>query len=391
MAALNPCRIPASRDAVYVGFATYDRAGYALNHPLLDIPRASLTFDLINAYGAFAAGEHVAGLPASPAELARHHSPGYIEALRASEEQGFVRSALRELYNIGNRENPWFPEIYSLPALMTGCSIRAAEEVIAGRSAFSPVGGMHHTKPEKANGFGFFNDNVLAIHRLRAEGLRVLYVDIDAHHGDGVEQAFADDPAVFTLSLHMDTGYAFPFTGGGLADQGGPRGEAACLNVPLPRGFHDADYEHLFGVLWPHVLADFAPDVVVLEPGTDIIAGDPLGKLTVSTQQFLALVERIHRDSPRLLVLGGGGYHPLLLARAWAGVWGILSGRELPAAIPEPGRTLLAGVEWDLADDDEDEALTRSRLDEPTGAPPGPAPDRILEAARRSHPRLRDL
>ena len=161
MEPLTPCRIPAAREAVYVGFARYDRAGYALNHPLLDIPRASLTFDLINAYGAFAEGEHVAGLPASPGELARHHDPGYIEALRESEEQGFVRSALRE--------HPWFPELYSLPALMAGCSIRAAQEVIAGRDAFSPVGGMHHTKPDRANGFGFFNDNVLAIHRLRAE------------------------------------------------------------------------------------------------------------------------------------------------------------------------------------------------------------------------------
>jgi len=391
MEALSPCRIPAANDAVYVGFAHYDRDGYALNHPLLDIPRASLTFDLINAYGALDESEYLAGLPAPSEVLQRHHSPDYVEALRASEELGFVRSAARQLYNIGTRENPWFPEIYSLPALMTGCSIKAAEEVIRGRTAFSPTGGMHHTKPDRANGFGFFNDGVLAIHRLREEGLRVLYVDIDAHHGDGVEQAFADDPEVFTFSLHMDPGYAFPFTGGQLADQGGPDGEGSCLNIPLPKGLHDADYEHLFTALWPRVMADFAPDVVVLEPGTDVIAGDPLGKLDVSTQQFLRIVARIHRDSPRLLVLGGGGYHPLLLARAWAGVWGILSGRELPAAIPESGRELLAAVEWDLADDDEDEHLARCRLDEAEEQPPSAEPDRILSEARRVHPRLRGL
>ncbi|KPV41880.1 hypothetical protein AN478_00315 [Thiohalorhabdus denitrificans] len=391
MEPLTPCRVPASREAVYVGFAHYDRDGYALDHPLLDIPRASLTFDLINAYGAFTEDEYLAALPAPPERLLRHHSPGYIDALRESEELGFVRSAARKLYNIGTRENPWFPEIYTLPALMTGCSIRAAEQVLRGRTAFSPTGGMHHTKPDHAHGFGFLNDGVLAIHRLREEGLRVLYVDIDAHHGDGVELAFADDPEVFTLSLHMDTGYAFPFTGGGLADQGGPKGEASCLNVPLPKGTHDADYEYLFTALWPRVLADFVPDAVVLEPGTDIIGGDPLGKLDISTQQFLRIVERIHRDSPRLLVLGGGGYHPLLLARGWAGVWGILSGRDLPEEIPESGRALLAGVEWDLADDEEDERLARSRLDEAVDRPLSPEPDRILEEARRLHPRLRGL
>ncbi|MFP4560307.1 MAG: acetoin utilization protein AcuC [Thiohalorhabdus sp.] len=391
MEPLSSCRIPATRNAVYVGFARYDREGYDLNHPLLDIPRASLTFDLINAYGAFAEGEYLAGPTVPPDLLRTHHSPDYIDALRESEELGFVRSAVRERYNIGTMENPWFPELYTLPALMTGCSIRAAEEVIRGRTAFSPTGGMHHAKPDRASGFGYLNDGVLAIHRLREEGLRVLYVDIDAHHGDGVERAFADDPEVFTFSLHMDTGYAFPFTGGRLADQGGPGGEASCLNVPLPKGTHDADYDALFTALWPRVLADFLPDVVVLEPGTDAIGGDPLGKLEITTQQFLRIVERIHRDSPRLLVLGGGGYHPLLLARAWAGVWGILSGRDLPEAIPEAGQALLAGVEWDLADDEEDERFVRSRLDEAVDRPLSAEPDRILEEARRLHPRLRGL
>lgn len=391
MELLTPCRTAASRNAVYVGFEHYRRDGYRVNHPLLDIPRASLTFDLINAYGGFGERDHLVAPPATEEQLQWHHSREYVAALRESEELGFVRDRARRLYNIGTLENPWFSEIYTLPALAAGCSIRAAEEVIKGRTAFSPTGGMHHTKPDKANGFGFFNDVVLAIHRLRQEGARVLYVDIDAHHGDGVELAFANDPEVFTFSLHMDTAYAFPFEGGQLHDQGGPDGNRTCLNVPLPKGTHDADYEYLFAALWPKVLKDFAPDIVVLEPGTDIIAGDPLGKFSVSTQQFLNLVSRVHKDSSRLLVLGGGGYHPLLLARAWAGVWGILSGRDLPTAIPEAGQALLAAIEWDLDDETDHRRLLSSRLDDPVEHAVSPWAEMLLDKGRLLHPWLKDL
>ena len=140
-------------------------------------------------------------------------------------------------------ENPWFPDIYGLPARAAGCSIRAAEEVLAGRTAFSPMGGMHHTMPDKASGFGYINDC------LRQAGLRVLYTDIDAHHGNGVESAFFQDPDVFTLSLHMDTHYAYPYTGGQIQDFGGKNGGYACLNVPLPKGTHDAEYELVVGTV----------------------------------------------------------------------------------------------------------------------------------------------
>ena len=393
MEAISACRIPPTRPAVFIGADRYRRHSYGANHPL-SIPRVSLTFDLINAYGALLPQEYRIGRAASEAELCGFHTPDYVQALRCCEAQGGVSDAYRQRHNIGNLENPWFPGFFSTPALATGSSVQGAEEVLGGRNAFSPAGGMHHARPDRAQGFCYFNDAVLAVQRLRQAGLRVLYVDIDAHHGDGVEEAFSGDPEVFTFSLHMDTRYAYPFRGGAVTDLGMPPGAGTCLNLPLPRATNDSEYALVFETLWSAVLAVFRPGAVVLQAGTDVLQGDPLGKLHISTQQFLAVVARIVQDSPRLLVIGGGGYHPLLLARCWTGVWALLSGRVLPAAVPEAGQTLLRGAGWE-DDDDEDgercDALIGSRLD---AGCPGPVRSDILallDQVRQCHPLMADL
>ncbi|MHB8454025.1 MAG: acetoin utilization protein AcuC [Acidiferrobacterales bacterium] len=391
METLSECRYSPTRSAVFIGASRYRRHSYGANHPL-SIPRVSLTFDLINAYGALLPGEYRVGRPASTPELCRFHTEDYVRAIKRCEALEAVSDDDRQRHNIGNLENPWFPGFFHTPALATGSSLLGAEEVLAGRNAFSPAGGMHHARPDRAQGFCYFNDAVLAILRLREAGLRVLYIDIDAHHGDGVEEAFRNDPAVFTFSLHMDTSYAYPFRGGTADDWGDPKGSGACLNVPLPQGANDSEYALLFETLWPQVLRIFRPQAVVLQAGTDILYGDPLGKLRISTRQFLAVVARIAQDSARLLVLGGGGYHPLLLARCWTGVWSTLSGRALPQAIPPAGQTLLRAVGWDQ-DEDEDyfPALFESRLE---GEYSGPVRDeiaRLLERIRRNHPLMGGL
>ncbi len=291
-------------------------------------------------------------------------------------------------------ENPWFPGFFSTPALATGSSVQGAEEVLSGRHAFSPAGGMHHARPDRAQGFCYFNDAVLAVKRLREAGLRVLYVDIDAHHGDGVEEAFCADPDVFTFSLHMDTRYAYPFRGGAVTDQGLPEGEAACLNLPLPRATNDSEYALVFETLWPVAMDVFRPQAVVLQAGTDILFGDPLGKLHISTQQFLSVVTRVAQDSPRLLVIGGGGYHPLLLARCWTGVWALLSGRELPAAVPEPGQKLLREAGWEEDHDGDGDGpadLIGSRLDPDRRGPVRAEILALLDQVRKTHPLMANL
>ncbi|AOU97324.1 histone deacetylase [Acidihalobacter yilgarnensis] len=371
--------------AVLIAAARYRRHSYGNNHPL-DIPRVSLMLDVIRSYGALDEGEYVESRRASVSELEWFHTREYVAAIQCCEAMGKVTDTYRQRHNIGNLENPYFHDFFATPATATGGSIQGAEQLLAGRVAFSPAGGMHHAMPDRAQGFCYFNDAALAVIRLRRAGLRVLYVDIDAHHGDGVEHALRDDAQAFTLSLHMDTDRAYPFAGGRSEDIGG-RGNA--INLPLPPGTHDDEYRYAFERVWPAVLEAVRPDAIVLQAGTDPIMPDPLGKFRLSTQAFLEVVARIHADAPchadgtpRLLVIGGGGYHPLVLARCWTGVWGLLSGRVLPAELPAKAQVLLAEVRWgaeDPEDDDEDEQIERagtpyrelltSRLDRPQTGP----------------------
>jgi acetoin utilization protein AcuC len=360
------------RKATLINAVTRRQRPYRDNHPLA-IPRTALAIDLIRTYGALNENEMLPGRVAEVEELAWFHTEDYIAALRAAEANGRLTSEDRGRYQLGTAENPYFDHLFTIPARATGGSIQAAEEVIAGHIAFNPAGGMHHARAGSAQGFCYFNDPVLAILRLRQAGWRVLYADIDAHHGDGVEAAFLDDPEVLTLSLHMDTAYAYPFRGGKLTDCGTEAGEYATLNVPLPQGTHDTEYRMLFDAVWVAALQKFRPDAVVLQAGTDMLAADPLGKLNISTECFLDIAKKVIDTSPchaggtpRLLVTGGGGYHPLLLARAWTGLWALLSGRELPEAIPAGGAEVLRNAGWSL---DEDEphfaSLFASRFDHP--------------------------
>jgi acetoin utilization protein AcuC len=360
----------ATRKALLIGASRYRRHSYGDNHPL-GIPRVSLTLDLIRAYGALTDEEFRVSRKATPAELEWFHTREYVSAMQRCEAVGKVYDRYRRRHNIGNFENPYFPGFFATPATATYGSIQGAGLVLDGHIAFNPAGGMHHAVPDAARGFCFFNDPVLGILRLRREGLRVLYVDMDAHHGDGVEAAFRNDAGVMTFSLHMDTRYAYPFTGGGVEDTG-PLYNA--VNMPLPRGMNDDEYRHVFGRLWPAVMEAFRPEVIVLQAGTDILGPDPLGKFHISTGLFLEVVERVMLDAPthadgtpRLLVVGGGGYHPLTLARCWTGVWGLLSGRELSEEMPPQGEALLRAVGWDQ-DEEEDwfGGLFASRLDPPS-------------------------
>ncbi len=357
--------IPAGRKACFVGSPRYRRRAYGVNHPLA-IPRVALTRDLIEAYAAITAAETLTARQATDSELEWFHDRDYVAAIRRAEVLGRVKQSYRDRYRLGTLENPYFDHFFTTPATATGASIQAAEQVIAGRVAFNPAGGMHHARPGSAQGFCYFNDPVLGVMRLRRAGWRVLYVDIDAHHCDGVEAAFRDDADTLTLSLHMDTDYAYPNHGGRLTDCGTPAAGYTTVNVPLPRALTDGEYRVVFDCIWPRVVERFQPDAIVLQAGTDMLAGDPLGKWRCSTQTFLAVAEQIvasaprHADgTPRLMATGGGGYHPLLVARAWAGLWAILSGRTLPAAIPDAGAEVLRRVGWDQ---DEEATFTESLL-----------------------------
>jgi len=346
----------------------YRKHSYGANHPL-GIPRVSLTYDLIQAFNAITDSEVINSRQASIDELIAFHTPEYLQAMQKSEDQNKITDSYRKKHNIGNFENPYFPGFFTTPATATGGSIQAAEAVLKGNIGFSPAGGMHHSMPDRANGFCFLNDPVMAINHLLNAGLSVLYVDIDAHHGDGVEFAYRHNPEVSTFSLHMDTGYAYPFKGGEIECTGE---YSNAINLPLPKKTNDSEYEWAFSKVWEKILSHVEFDAVVLQAGTDILNPDPLGKFQISTQQFLKTVETIKSSIPssenavsRLAVLGGGGYHPLSLSRCWLGVWAILSNRQLPEQLPQAAIELLRNIDWDM-DEDEDyyPKFFQTRLDD---------------------------
>ena len=385
--------IAAGRPAAFIVARQLRRPSYGANHPLA-IPRVALTHDLASAFGAIAPGELVRARQAADFELEWFHAREYVAAIRTAETLGRVKTPWRERFGLGTLENPYFAGLFAIPATATGASIQAAEAVLAGRVAFNPAGGMHHARRARAQGFCYFNDPVLAVIRLRRAGLRILYVDLDAHHCDAVEEAFAADPEVLTLSLHMDTAYAYPHAGGGVEDCGAAAAGHTTINVPLPRGVGDAEYRLVFEAVWLRALDRFRPDAVVLQAGADALAADPLGKLGLTTQGFLAVVRRIvdtsprHDDgTPRLLATGGGGYHPIATARAWTGLWGSLSGRELSDAVPPRGVALLRSVGWETDEGDAAQDLIVSLCDRESEAS---VRDEIRVLARRvaQHPYL---
>ena len=376
--------------AVFLWSERQRQASYGSGHPLA-IPRVPLTVDLLRAYDAFCQGELEESQQATPLQLAEFHAPDYIAALAQAQRAERVTVEQRERYGLGTLENPYFSGFYTLPAIAAGASIQGAEQVLSGRMAFNPAGGMHHASPARARGFCFFNDPALAMLRLRQAGWRVLYVDIDAHHGDGVEAAFRDDAAVLTLSLHMSTEYAYPHANGAFEDQGSAAAGYSTINLPLPAGVHDAEYEMVFDAVWYPVLERYRPDAVVLQAGADALFLDPLARFKLTTQAYLALVQKIldssprHADgTPRLLVTGGGGYHVLGVARAWAGLWALLCGRDLPYSIPPAGVQAMRASGWDL---DEHEpwfpGLFLSRFDAPIALPVREEIKRLAAAVKR--------
>jgi acetoin utilization protein AcuC len=306
---------------------------------------------------------------ASVAELTAFHDPGYVEALRASDAAGRVEPAVRERHGFGTFENPLFPGVFERAATAVGGSILAAELALEGRAVFHPAGGTHHGRRDRASGFCYFNDPVFAIRRLLDGGAaRVLYVDLDAHHGDGVQDAFLDEARVRVVSIHEHG--RWPHSGA--ADDVG-RGYAR--NLPVPPGFNDSELGFLLDEAVLPLAAQFAAEAVVVTCGTDALAGDPLSSMRLSNVALWAAVERvIGRDGPAV-VLGGGGYNPWTLARCWAGLWGRLAGRGVPVELPPAARVILQGLACDLIDEEDVEpAWITTLADEPR---PGPVRDEV--------------
>jgi acetoin utilization protein AcuC len=331
---------------VFVGHEIYRQPAYGTLHPLA-ISRVESVVDLCAALGWFGTGEYCSSPRASDAELAWFHDPDYIAALRRASASGAVDALSRQRYGIGTMENPLFPGVFERAATSVGGSIRAAELALEGRVTFHPAGGTHHGRPGRASGFCYFNDPVFAILRLLHAGLeRIVYVDLDAHHGDGVQDAFADERRVYTISVH-ECG-RWPRTGAAL-DTGAGR---AC-NLPVPASFNDTELDLLLQEVILPLASGAAPEAVVVTCGGDALAGDPLASMGLSNIALWRAVEATVALAPVAVVLGGGGYNPWTVTRYWTGLWGRLAEKAFPQALPDAASAVLKGLRCDLIDEED--------------------------------------
>jgi acetoin utilization protein AcuC len=263
-----------------------------------------------------------------PGVLERFHTPEYIEALKRADSGTEVDLEMLH-HGIGSPENPVFKGLYRFCELSATASFVAARRVSAGaRTAFNPCGGFHHAHPDRASGFCYVNDIVIAIEELRANGLRTAYLDIDAHHGDAVQEAYYTSRDVLTISMHESGKTLFPW-GGFEREMGKDEGDGFNINLPLEPDTDDEIFLHLFGDVVIDALDLFAPDVVVLQAGTDMLGTDPLTHLRLTNNGYIEAVEMLHERHPRVVALGGGGYNMNDVVRAWTLVWAELSGQTL--------------------------------------------------------------
>lgn len=326
-----------------IGSEIYRKSTYGPKHPLA-IPRVSTALDLIRALRWLPGDRYLDSPRATPAELARFHHPDYIAALMRAEAEQAVPAEVRERFHIGARGNPVYPEIFRRPATSAGGVLLAASLTAAeGGTLHVPGGGTHHSRPDRASGFCYLNDAVLGLLRWCDLGLtNILYIDIDAHHGDGVQDAFQDDPRVFTLSIHE--GGRWPFTGA-LEDRAG----GYARNIPVPPGLNDNEFLHLLRQAVLPVARHLRPQAIMLQCGADALEEDPLARLSLSNNAYWEAVRAIRGMAPRLIVLGGGGYNPWSVARCWAGIWGVLDGREPPERLPPEAEAVLRALSFHRA------------------------------------------
>ena len=357
-------------DPVFVTSEVFRRPAYGTNHPL-GIARVETAVDLCRTLGWLGDGVGVLESPtASFGQLTGFHDADYVAALRRADCARSVTVEQRERFNIGTLENPVFRGVYERAATAVGGSILAAEQALAGGLAYHPAGGTHHAKAGQASGFCYFNDPVFAIRTLLGQGVdRVAYVDLDAHHGDGVEDAFAADRRVCTISIHE----AGRWPGTGALDD---RREGRARNLPVPAGINDSEFDVLIEEAVLPLLDRFRPDAVVVTAGADPLKGDPLSRMALSNGALWSAVTKVATAAGPAVVLGGGGYNPWTLARFWAGLWGVLAGRPLPDGLPAEAKAILATLSCDLIEDEEIEpAWLTSLIDVPN---PGPVRREIL-------------
>lgn len=327
---------------VYIGSEIYRASTYGPKHPLA-IPRVSTCTDLIRAMGWLPDEAFVTAPMAADAAITRFHDPDYLAALKRAETTQSVAPEDRERFRIGADGNPVYREIFRRPATSAGGMMLAATLTVAGGVVHCPGGGTHHGRRDRASGFCYLNDPVLGILTWLDAGIdSVVYLDIDAHHGDGVQDAFHDDERVLTISIH-EAG-RWPFTGAAEDRAGG-----AARNYPVPRGFNDTELRWIMEHSVVPLIRAHRPQAIMLQGGADALEEDPLARLSLSNNALWSVVAALRPLAPRLVVTGGGGYNPYTVGRAWAGYWAVLNGLPIPERTTPAAEAVLRALSYNRA------------------------------------------
>ena len=325
----------------------YKEFDYGEAHPM-KVFRLGLTHYLVEEYGLLNLPETnvVENPEATEEELALFHTPRYIEAIRKANNGVYYPGT--EIYGLGPGDNPIFQGVYDMSLFSTGGSLQAAKMVESEEvgAAFNISGGLHHAMKERASGFCYFDDPAVAIAYLVKRGMRVVYLDIDAHHGDGVQSAFYYTNQVLTISLHESGRSLFPGTGFE-TETGEGDGVGYSINVPFYPNTDDEVYTWAFMEIVPSLVKAFEPDIIVAQLGTDSLRTDPLAHLNLTIAGYARLVQEIVSLSPKLVALGGGGYHVPNVPRCWSLAWAIMNEVELPADLPDGYMTKAKEYDYD--------------------------------------------
>jgi acetoin utilization protein AcuC len=335
-----------SRKTIFLHSAELEQFQYPPECPF-NTRRAAMTRRKIASLGLLDGPDRgeVPPVPATRAELERFHEPAYLDALRKAGEgdldpTGFARG-------LGTPDCPVFRGMYEYAALAAGATITGARAILSGEAhaAFNPSGGYHHAAPDRCAGFCYVNDIVLGAMVLADAGRKVLFLDLDVHHCDGVQNAFYARRDVMTVSLHESGKSLFPGTG--FEDEiGAGEGRGYAVNVPLPVGTYDGAYLRAFREVVLPLIHAYGPDAIILELGMDTLAGDPLAHLHLTNNVHAEIVPLLTAFGKPILMTGGGGYHVENTVRGWTLAWSLLCGDASTDMSIGLGGVMLENTDW---------------------------------------------
>jgi len=366
------------RKAVFIYSESFEGYHYPADCPF-NTTRAGKARKILDSMGLLTGdgrGE-VAPVAAERVVLKKFHSARYLRALKTAATGRWDTEALH--MGIGTLDCPIFKGMYDYGALATGATLAGVKLIISGEAAavFNPSGGLHHAGPERASGFCYINDVAIGCLVLAESGKRVLYLDVDVHHGDGVADAFYRRNDVMTISFHESGRTLFPGTG--FEDEiGAGEGKGYCVNVPLPVGTYDEVYLKAFRNIAAPLMEAYNPDVMVFELGADALAGDPLAHLQLTNNVYADIVKHLVDFGKPILMTGGGGYHIGNTVRAWALGWSVLCGAEAPEdSNIGAGGVMLESTEWQGGLRDRELAVSKQQREAVE-----PVVERVIEAVK---------